>query len=237
MRSKLHKNIIIGLVLAAAVFVFLLLARTVEKVVSVSLQGIHPIRTVIIDPGHGGADGGATGIGGVVEKDLNLQISLKLRDLLRVSGYDVVMTRETDRSIDTVGDSLAQQKKSDMRNRLQLIRQTPNALTLSIHQNHYEASSVSGAQMFYGGKNRESRLLAESIQKRFVQNLQKENDREIKQAGKDLYLMYYAESPIVLVECGFISNPIESALLSDDTYQNKVAFTIFSGMLDYLNQE
>ncbi len=186
---------------------------------------------------HGGADGGATGIGGVVEKELNLQISLKLRDLLRVNGYDVVMTRETDRSIYTIGDSLAQQKKSDMRNRLQIIKQTPNALTLSIHQNHYETSSVSGAQMFYGEKNRESRLLAESIQRRFVQNLQKENDREIKQAGKELYLMYYAESPIVLVECGFISNPVESALLSDDTYQNKVAFTIFSGMIDYLNQE
>ena len=147
------------------------------------------------------------------------------------------MTRDTDKSIHSSGKTVAQQKKSDMNNRLKLINSTPNSITVSIHQNHFEQSQYSGAQMFYGRKNESSKLLAEAIQKRFVENLQKDNKREIKEAGKNLYLMYQAQNPIVLVECGFLSNPVESALLSDDTYQNKVAFTIFSGIADYIGAQ
>lgn len=191
----------------------------------------------MFEPAHGGIDGGATGIGGVVEKDVNLQISLKLREILKANGYEVVMTRDTDKSIHSSGKTVAQQKKSDMNNRLKLINSTPNSITVSIHQNHFEQSQYSGAQMFYGRKNESSKLLAEAIQKRFVENLQKDNKREIKEAGKNLYLMYQAQNPIVLVECGFLSNPVESALLSDDTYQNKVAFTIFSGIADYIGAQ
>ena len=153
---------------------------------------------------------------------------------MQSNGYRVVMIREADTSIHSSGKSIAQQKKSDMNNRLKIINETPNSLTVSIHQNHFEQQQYSGAQMFYGKVNTDSKILADCIQKRFVGNLQSDNKREIKQAGKDLYLMYYAKTPIVLVECGFLSNPIESALLSDDTYQNKVAFTIFSGIMDYL---
>lgn len=192
---------------------------------------------VLFEPAHGGIDGGATGIGGVVEKDVNLQISLKLREILKANGYEVIMTRDTDKSIHSSGKTVAQQKKSDMNNRLKLINSTPNSITVSIHQNHFEQSQYSGAQMFYGRKNESSKLLAEAIQKRFVENLQKDNKREIKEAGKNLYLMYQAQNPIVLVECGFLSNPVESALLSDDTYQNKVAFTIFSGIADYIGAQ
>ncbi len=191
----------------------------------------------MFEPAHGGIDGGATGIGGVVEKDVNLQISLKLREILKANGYEVIMTRDTDKSIHSSGKTVAQQKKSDMNNRLKLINSTPNSITVSIHQNHFEQSQYSGAQMFYGRKNESSKLLAEAIQKRFVENLQKDNKREIKEAGKNLYLMYQAQNPIVLVECGFLSNPVESALLSDDTYQNKVAFTIFSGIADYIGAQ
>ena len=191
----------------------------------------------MFEPAHGGIDGGATGIGGVVEKDVNLQISLKLREILKANGYEVVMTRDTDKSIHSSGKTVAQQKKSDMNNRLKLINSTPNSITVSIHQNHFEQSQYSGAQMFYGRKNESSKLLAEAIQKRFVENLQKDNKREIKEAGKNLYLMYQAQNPIVLVECGFLSNPVESALLSDDTYQNKVAFTIFSGIAVYIGAQ
>ena len=235
MRRKNQKQLAIAAVLIAAVLIVILMVRYIEKSSPVSISGnLQMIDTIVIDPGHGGIDGGATGFGGVVEKNVNLQISLKLRDILLMNGYQVVMTRDTDKSIHSSGKSISQQKKSDMQNRLKLIEETPNALTVCIHQNFFEQSQYNGAQMFYGKNNSDSKLLAEAIQKRFVNNLQKDNKREIKQAGKDLYLMYQAKSPIVLVECGFLSNPIESALLSDDTYQSKVAFTIFSGILDYL---
>lgn len=169
-----------------------------------------------------------------MEKNINLEIALKLQEILKANGYEVIMTRDSDKSIHSSGKTIAQQKKSDMHNRLKLINSTPNSITVSIHQNYFEQSQYSGAQMFYGRKEESSKLLAEAIQKRFVENLQKDNTREIKEAGKNLYLMYEAKNPIVLVECGFLSNPVESALLSDDTYQNKVAFTIFSGIADYL---
>lgn len=237
MRSRNRKRLAIAAVLLAAVLAFAAVTSYIERSSPVSAARLGGIDTVVIDPGHGGADGGATGIGGVVEKNINLQISLKLRDILLANGYRVVMTRDSDRSIHSSGQTIAEQKKSDMHNRLKLIEKTPNSITVSIHQNHYEESKYSGAQMFYGKENDESRALADAIQKRFVSNLQEDNTREIKQAGKDLYLMYYAKTPIVLVECGFLSNPVESALLSDDTYQNKVAFTVFSGIMDYLGQE
>ena len=226
MRGTKRKWIPIAVMLAAALIVYLVI-NFINRSSPVSVSSVDRIDTVVID-------GGATGIGGVVEKSINLQIALKLKNVLQANGYRVVMIREADTSIHSSGKSIAQQKKSDMNNRLKIINETPNSLTVSIHQNHFEQQQYSGAQMFYGKVNTDSKILADCIQKRFVGNLQSDNKREIKQAGKDLYLMYYAKTPIVLVECGFLSNPIESALLSDDTYQNKVAFTIFSGIMDYL---
>lgn len=237
MRLREQRWIPIAAVLVAAAVILFLVVRYIEKVSPVCVTGMQMIDTVVIDPGHGGIDGGATGIGGVVEKDINLQISLKLRDILKMNGYLVVMTRDTDRSIHSSGKNLSQQKKSDMQNRMKIIEDTPNSIAVSIHQNLYEESKYSGAQMFYGRVNEDSKALAQAIQKRFVTNLQKDNKREIKEAEKNLYLMYYADTPIVLVECGFLSNPVESALLSDDTYQNKVAFTIFCGIMDYFSEE
>ena len=233
MRGTKRKWIPIAVMLAAALIVYLVI-NFINRSSPVSVSSVDRIDTVVIDAGHGGIDGGATGIGGVVEKSINLQIALKLKNVLQANGYRVVMIREADTSIHSSGKSIAQQKNSDMNNRLKIINETPNSLTVSIHQNHFEQQQYSGAQMFYGKVNTDSKILADCIQKRFVGNLQSDNKREIKQAGKDLYLMYYAKTPIVLVECGFLSNPIESALLSDDTYQNKVAFTIFSGIMDYL---
>ena len=233
MRGTKRKWIPIAVMLAAALIVYLVI-NFINRSSPVSVSSVDRIDTVVIDAGHGGIDGGATGIGGVVEKSINLQIALKLKNVLQANGYRVVMIREADTSIHSSGKSIAQQKKSDMNNRLKIINETPNSLTVSIHQNHFEQQQYSGAQMFYGKVNTDSKILADCIQKRFGGTLQSDNKREIKQAGKDLYLMYYAKTPIVLVECGFLSNPIESALLSDDTYQNKVAFTIFSGIMDYL---
>lgn len=195
-------------------------------------------KTVIIDPGHGGVDGGAVGIGGVVEKNVNLAISLKLKTFFLEAGYKVIMTREDDRSIHSEGsDTIREKKVTDIHNRFKIIENNPKALFISIHQNKYEQSQYSGTQVFYSANNDNSKLLAQMIQTRVKSMLQPDNGREIKPAGSNLYLLYHAKSPAVLVECGFLSNAKEAILLQDPAYQNKMAFAIFCGTLDLYTEE
>lgn len=238
---KTHRNIqIICVTLAVCLVAAAFCMQHIHRVASVSTAPQKPVREIVIDPGHGGMDGGATGVGGIIEKDINLSISLKLRDILTANGFHVVMTRDKDESIhDKKVDEqdVLSQKKADMRNRLKIIQKNPDSLTVSIHQNQFGQSQYSGAQMFYGPNNPQSEILAKSLQQAFVTNLQKDNTREIKKAQKDLFLLYYANTPAVLVECGFLSNPTEAANLADEEYQSKVAFTIFCGISKYLAQD
>lgn len=190
---------------------------------------------VLVDSPHGGADGGCTSADGVPEKGINLSILLKLRDMLEISGYEVEVTRDSDKSIHDSGiEGLAAQKSSDMDNRLALFNKYDNAVCVSIHQNQFTQPQYSGAQMFYSATNSASEALAQSLQKRFVEYLQPDNDREIKRCGKELFLCYFSENPTVMAECGFLSNPEEAALLNTDEYQSKVAFTLFSGINDFV---
>lgn len=192
---------------------------------------------VVLDAGHGGMDGGCVSYNGVSEKVVNLNITLALRAMLEVYGYEVVLTRDSDKSIHDDGvTGLSAQKKSDMKNRLEIINSNENAIAVSIHQNQFTDPAYSGAQMFYSETNPDSMRLAQSLQQAFVENLQPENKREIKLTGKDLYLIYYAEIPSVMVECGFLSNPAEADLLLTEEYQKKVAFTIFKGINSYLGK-
>ncbi|MGYP000301322473 len=147
------------------------------------------------------------------------------------------VTRDCDKSIHDEGiEGIAAQKSSDMDNRLALFNKNTNAICISIHQNQFTDSKYSGAQMFYASTNKKSESLARSLQNSFVQFLQPENTREIKQCGKELFLCYYSENPTVMAECGFLSNPDEAALLNTEEYQNKVAFTLYSGIMNYLEQ-
>lgn len=147
------------------------------------------------------------------------------------------VTRDCDKSIHDEGiEGIAAQKSSDMDNRLALFNKNTNAICISIHQNQFTDSKYSGAQMFYASTNKKSESLARSLQNSFVQFLQPENTREIKQCGKELFLCYYSENPTVMAECGFLSNPDEEALLNTEEYQNKVAFTLYSGIMNYLEQ-
>ena len=147
------------------------------------------------------------------------------------------VTRDCDKSIHDEGiEGIAAQKSSDMYNRLALFNKNTNAICISIHQNQFTDSKYSGAQMFYASTNKKSESLARSLQNSFVQFLQPENTREIKQCGKELFLCYYSENPTVMAECGFLSNPDEAALLNTEEYQNKVAFTLYSGIMNYLEQ-
>ena len=155
--------------------------------------------------------------------------------MLEISGYEVEVTRDSDISIHDSGiEGLSAQKSSDMDNRLALFNKYENAVCISIHQNQFTQPQYSGAQMFYSGTNSMSEELARSIQGRFVEFLQPDNEREIKRCGKELFLCYFSENPTVMAECGFLSNPEEAALLNTDEYQRKVAFTLFSGINDFV---
>ncbi|MCD7959837.1 MAG: N-acetylmuramoyl-L-alanine amidase [Ruminococcus sp.] len=152
-----------------------------------------------------------------------------------MEGYSVEVTWDTDTSIHDDGiEGIANQKSSDMDNRLALFNEYENAICISIHQNQFTDSSYSGAQMFYSDNVSESGRLAQTMQEAFVTQLQPENTREVKLCGKELYLCYFSENPTVMVECGFLSNPEEAALLETEAYQRKVAFTIFSSVNTYL---
>ncbi|MBQ0111356.1 MAG: N-acetylmuramoyl-L-alanine amidase [Oscillospiraceae bacterium] len=177
--------------------------------------------TVIIDAGHGGFDGGTSG-GNILEKDVNLNIALRLANVMRLLGYKVILTRDGDRALDTEGNSIHDKKISDMKNRLKITNGNQNALFLSIHQNNYSSAYVKGAQVFYGGKNGYSGIAAQNIQTEIAQYLQTDNKRQIKKATKDIYLLYNAASPAVLCECGFMSNPQELNNLQNDIYVTKL---------------
>lgn len=192
-------------------------------------------QTVIIDAGHGGDDGGAIGIDGTVEKDINLDIALKLEKLLKFYGFDVIMTRTEDiMTCDDGLDSLRKRKVSDIHNRFDVLEKNPDAVFISIHQNKFEDNSQHGTQVFYSENNDESKLLAESIQNSIVSVLQPDNSRVVKKSGSGIYLLYHAKLPAVLVECGFISNPAEVKKLNDENYRMKIAILIADGLIKYL---
>ena len=192
-------------------------------------------RLIVIDPGHGGFDGGAVGVNGTIEKDVNLAISLKLRDMLTDAGFKVVMTRDTDTALSDTQDTTVRRRKiSDMRNRLNLTNLYPGSVLISIHQNKLAGnSSVHGGQIFYSPNEPGSKELAGYIQAEFNTNIQPEKPREIVKTGKNLYLFYNAKNTAVLCECGFLSNPDEERLLCTDEYQYRIAYCIFGGLLEW----
>lgn len=193
----------------------------------------EPEITVIIDAGHGGEDSGAV-VNGLIEKDINLPIALKLRDMLVASGYRVVMTRDSDISIyDSTASTVREKKVSDMKNREKIINSSEKNILISIHQNKFEQSKYSGAQIFYSGNNENSVLLAEEIRKSVTSLLQPYNRRELKKDSGSIYILKKAKVPAVIVECGFLSNLEEGAKLADEKYQSEMAFAIYCGFLQY----
>ncbi len=189
----------------------------------------------IIDAGHGGMDGGAVGVDGTVEKDINLSTALKLRTMMNALGFKTETTRTED--IMTCDDGLStlrEKKVSDIRNRLKLLETTEKSVLISIHQNSYPSSTSKGSQVFYSGGNEQSSVLAESIQNSIVSMIQTDNHRKIKKAGTSIYLLYHATKPAVMVECGFMTNPSECEKLKDEGYQNELSFGIICGVFEYL---
>ena len=194
---------------------------------------LNELPIIIIDAGHGGEDGGAVANDGTVEKDLNLDIALKLNDIISVMGYKTHLIRTTDTAIHTSGDTIRQRKISDIKNRFAIMNKYDDCIYVSIHQNKFNDTGVHGAQTFYSPNNNESRVLADFIQKSISSQLQKENRRVIKKSGTDIYLLYNATKPTVMVECGFVSNDNELKKLKDNNYQNKMAISIALGIINY----
>lgn len=217
------------------VFGFIKTSSLPEQIVPVGAEIENPLPVVILDAGHGGIDSGCVSVHGAEEKDINLSILLKLRGMLEVTGFQVEVTRDTDKSIhDTGVTGLGNQKKSDMNNRLEIINSFDNAIFVSIHQNQFTDAKYSGAQMFYPSESADSERLAAIMQGNFVSFLQPENSREIKPVGTEIYLLHFAECPAVMAECGFLSNEEEASKLETEEYQAQVAFTIYKSICDYL---
>lgn len=190
--------------------------------------------TVIIDPGHGGEDGGATSCTGILESKFNLDISLRLHDIMHLLGMDTIMIRDTDRSIYTKGETIAQKKVDDLRERVKIINNTENAIVVSIHQNTFPDGKYSGAQVFYPTTSG-SRELALLMQNQLQASLTPENNRKIKQA-QGIYLMEHIACTGILLECGFLSNPEEEAKLRSEEYQKKLCAVIASTCSQYLSK-
>lgn len=187
---------------------------------------------VVIDAGHGGIDPGKVGINGAKEKDINLSIALKVKQFLEANDVQVVLTRDTDEGLYDADAS--NQKVQDMKRRVSIIEETAPSVTVSIHQNSYPEEYVHGAQVFYYETSAEGKKLAEILQTRLVDDVDHENKRQIK-ANDSYYLLKKTPTPIVIVECGFLSNQEEAEKLCSELYQEKVAWAIHLGILQYLN--
>ena len=188
-------------------------------------------KTVVVDAGHGGVDGGATSCTGVLESHFNLEIAQKLNDLFNLLGINTVMIRDTDCSVYTEGQTIAQKKVSDLKERVRIVNSTENCILISIHQNLFSDSKYSGAQVFYA-PTEGSQLIAKSLQTSFVNALNPGSHRMEKKADS-IYLMQNINCPGVLVECGFLSNPKEEYLLRTKAYQQKICCIIACTVSNY----
>ena len=188
---------------------------------------------VCVDPGHGGTDPGKVGINGQLEKDINLAIAKKLKTYLEASDVTVVLTRDKDMGLYSSGD--AHKKMADMRKRCQLIEEVKPDLVISIHQNSYHEEAIRGGQVFYYKTSVRGKKLAQILQERFDYVLGDANKRQAK-ANDNYYLLLHVKEPIVIAECGFLSNREEAEKLETKEYQDRLAWTLHMGIMEYLNQ-
>jgi len=203
-----------------------------ERIQSVFESEAKEPFVMIIDAGHGGEDPGAV-VGGISEKDINLAISRKLRDFAALSDCEIVMTRTEDKMLYGTGEE-NRKKFYDLYNRLECTKKHSKSVLISIHQNKFPMESCRGTQVFYGLKNENSVLLAKAIQNAALL-IQPDNNRVVK-PGNNIYLLENSDVPSVIVECGFISNPDDARLLTDDEYTDKLAFLLYRGIAEYLEE-
>ena len=199
-------------------------------------SNLTPI-TIVLDAGHGGEDGGCES-NGLVEKELNLDITMRLASLLRKQNVNVILTRETDELLyDKNSDYEGKKKYQDVRRRLEIAKEQENPVLVSIHMNFFAQTQYSGLQVWYSQNNTDSLPLAEIIRKNNAEKLQSDNTRAIKAATSSINLLHNAKCPAVLVECGFLSNVEEAALFETHEYRQKIADVIFEAVTKFLQTQ
>lgn len=226
---KKYRNILFLLLFTLGIVVFS--KKGIEVMKSGNSANVSGKKLVVIDAGHGGKDPGKVGTNNSLEKDINLSIALKLKILLENNDIEVLMVRTEDKGLYSEADR--NKKSADMRNRVALINDSKAGLAVSIHQNSFEESSSTGAQVFYHNKSTEAKKLAEVLQDQIKTTINDGNHRVAK-SNESYYMLKKTECPLVIVECGFLSNQKEEALLCDSAYQEKMAWAIHLGILRYL---
>lgn len=192
-------------------------------------------KVIILDAGHGIPDGGAVGISGTVEQEINLQVTLKLQQLLEQSGAYVILTRADEHSVaEDLSNKIKEIKKEDLKYRRDM-RDSGCDAFISIHMNKFEIEKYSGAQVFYSD-NEQSRTLGEKIQDSLKLHVDQSNNRVAKKSEKNIYILNDSNVPSVVVECGFLSNKNEEQLLNTEEYQQKIAYGIYNGIIDFFNK-
>lgn len=224
MKKKIELGMAICMLVSAV-----LLARQSAVLVQSENADLKPL-CIVIDAGHGGSDPGKVGINGALEKDINLALALKLSKLLEQKNISVVLTRDSD--IGLYPADTTNQKAADMQKRCEIITEANPVFTISLHQNSYPAEEVKGAQVFYYEHSKEGEELAAILQSSLVTRVDSENKRAAK-PNNSYYLLKKTPTPTVIVECGFLSNPVEADLLIDENYQNKLVRAIYMGILEY----
>ena len=210
------------LVIIATLSVGFIMDKAVTVLAPAKLE--RPSTVYIIDPGHGGIDGGATSCTGILESQLNLEIALRLNDLMHLLGQHTIMIRTTDKSVYTSGTTIAAQKASDLKQRVRIVNETENGVLISIHQNIFSDGKYAGTQIFYSDDT-ESKVIAEKLQTNFMKFIDPSNNRKTKPA-KGIYLMEHITQPGILIECGFLSNIEEEAKLRSPSYQMRMCAVI-----------
>lgn len=223
--KKKNIYLIFTLIIMVILIIVLLMQTT-------TTTNFSPEKLIVIDPGHGGRDAGATGNNGISEKDINLKIAQKLKILLEQNGYQVLLTRDNDISLHDEGAK--NKKASDIKNRKKIIKENNPRLFVSIHLNHFSESKYYGAQVFYPPNSESSKVLAELIQEELKTKVDNDNDRQAKTINTVL-LLKDLSVPAVIVECGFLSNNNEEQLLNTDDYQQKLSEAVCSGILRYIS--
>ena len=233
---KIRKSLSVILFYTLIVSIFLTATYWGSTATSAIAQMIPVERgyTVIIDAGHGGVDGGATSCTGKLESAFNLEIALRLNDLMHLLGIHTEMIRTTDVSVYTQGETIAAQKVSDLKERVRMVNESENALLLSIHQNTFPDSKYGGAQVFYGPEG-ESAQLAEALQNAFRSTVNPGSNRRSKKAD-GVYLMEHIDTTGVLIECGLLSNAEEEAKLRSADYQKKLCCVIAATVSNHLDR-
>ena len=234
--SKLTKKIIFGIISLVIVIVSVIEVKTAsEEVIK-----IMPItnKTIIVDAGHGGIDPGSmTDDQSVKEKDVNLKITKKVKELLEASGAMVILTRNDDTSLYTeqVGKTIRQKYNENLKNRKKIIQESSADMFISIHLNKFQESKYYGAHTFYPAGKEDDKQLATYIQGELKRVVDKTNNRKIKSTN-DIYLIKDNEIPSTLIECGFLSNDKEAKLLNDEEYQDQIAWAIYVGIQKYFSE-